>query len=177
MKKKPKTTQLERTAYHEAGHAVMHLEEKLAFEHVTIVPNEERRSLGHLIWKVQSDFNPEISSDRKTLRLLESMILCSLAGPAAEAIYAGRRNWRGAAGDLEAMVARAIDYTGSPEEANAFVNWLWIRANNTMKAQWPTVEAVAEALLAKKTLSTREVKKAIKTYFESRFGKIEIKRL
>jgi ATP-dependent Zn protease len=47
------------TAYHEAGHAVAAYELRLPFRYVTIIPDEEKMTLGHIIYRgFGPDFHP-----------------------------------------------------------------------------------------------------------------------
>src|SRR5437016_2249213 len=88
---------LQRTAYHEAGHAVAASWLRVPFRYVTIVPDEQDGSLGHIRFTALSkDFGPDIESGSKVRRVLEPRIMVGLAGCAAEAKLVGRYNWVGA---------------------------------------------------------------------------------
>ena len=80
----------ERTAYHEAGHAVMALALGRPVDHVSIRPDAQR--LGHC------DFRKPVF--RPSEDWLEREMLISLAGPAAEGLFAGEYDEVGAAFDF-----------------------------------------------------------------------------
>ena len=162
MKSTKRKTALQRTAFHEAGHAAMCFAQERKFHHVTIVAEEAEGSLGHILYAKLKSVQADKGNDWKTRKSLENVILCSLAGPAAEAIYAGRRNWRGARGDLRSMTNAATGITFDAEEASAFVSWLWIRANNIVRARWRMVEILAAALLERETLSYKEAQTVLR---------------
>ncbi len=162
MKTTYRKTALQRTAFHEAGHAAMFFTQGRKFRHVTIVADETKCSLGHVLHDALKNFHPDENDDWKTRKMLEEAILCSLAGPAAERIFAGRRNWRGAAGDLRYVTNVATCFVPDSEEASAFISWLWIRANNVVQAKWRMVEILAAALLEQKTLSYKEAQLALR---------------
>ncbi len=91
--KKVKATKEEvSTAYHEAGHAVAAYLLKRSFNYVTIVPDEEKGSLGHVRFRgFGENFDPAFDYSPQMRLRLEREIICSLAGDAAESIHLGRR--------------------------------------------------------------------------------------
>jgi len=118
-----KRKELEKTAYHEAGHAVAAFEMKRSFRHVTIEPDEE--SLGHIMFtKFRDSFRPDIDSYSKIRNPLEKAIITALAGPIAEQIFSGRKNLIGAGGDFHNASEYADYLCGSREESEAFIKWL-----------------------------------------------------
>src|SRR3990170_4851648 len=88
--KRRKPSRLERTAYHEAGHAVAAYKLRRRISRVSIVPDPEDGTLGHCSYsQLWNDFNPEIYDDSKTTQRLETLILTALAGVAAEPRLSG----------------------------------------------------------------------------------------
>lgn len=162
MKKVKKKTKLQLTAFHEAGHAVMYFSQGRKFRHITIVADETKGSLGHLLHDKLKNFHPDENDDWRTRKVLEGAILCSLAGPAAERIFSGRHNWRGAAGDLRYVTNVALCFVPDSEEASAFISWLWIRANNIVQSRWRMVEILAAALLKRETLSYKDAQMVLR---------------
>jgi ATP-dependent Zn protease len=94
-----KISRLERTAYHEAGHAVAACIYHRRFRHATIVPNKEQGSLGHCLYTELHNFHPDMEQDRRTLAWIEREILVGLAGATALAHLTGRLTWEGASSD------------------------------------------------------------------------------
>jgi hypothetical protein len=162
-----KRKQIEKTAYHEAGHAVAAFYMKRAFRYVTIEPEED--SLGHIMLKKFRDsFNPEIDSDRKIRKPLEKAIITSFAGPIAEQIFSGRKNIIGAKSDLRDALDYACYLCGSLEETEAYVNWLWIKTKNMIRqpAKWCSVEGLAKELLDCHKIGYMKARRIIKESFE-----------
>jgi hypothetical protein len=162
-----KRKKLEKTAYHEAGHAVAAFYMKRPFRYVTIEPDED--CLGHIMYKKFRDsFNPEIGSDREIRKPLEKAITTAFAGPIAEQIFSGRKNIVGAKGDLRDALNYAFYLCGSPEETEAYVNWLWIRTKNMIRqpAKWCSVEGLAKELLDYRKIEYMKARRIIKESFE-----------
>jgi ATP-dependent Zn protease len=157
--KSGRPTALTCTAYHEAGHVVIAAELQLPFRHATIVPDEDRGSLGHMLHEL-SDFAPDEVNDEQARQFFERHILCSWGGPIAEAFVAGRHNWRGARGDEESIKEMALKFcNGADLEATAYSNWLYIRAKTILVplATWRAVEGVANALLEHRQLEANQL--------------------
>ena len=152
---------LEYVAYHEAGHAVMAYLERRAFRYVSIEPNEE--SLGHIMYrKFGERFHPDYDEEARIRPQLEKAILSSLAGHASECIYRGRNNWVGSATDRTHAFDLASYISGSFEETEAYVNWLWVRCRVKIKTHWFRVTALADQLLKHHRIRYPKVKKIIK---------------
>lgn len=160
---KKKTTSLEETAYHEAGHAVVCHYLRVGYRYVTI--NSKDDSLGHLLHKkLAKSFRPDIDSQSSRARFyVEKLIMASLGGISSESIVTGRNNWKGAHEDLHSSSILALYFASNENEAEAFLNWLKIRTLNLLKrpAQWIAVESVAKELLKKRKLSSKEVRELI----------------
>ena len=91
-----------RTAYHEAGHAVVAMLKGRRFRHATIVPDDGDGSLGHVHFRLSRAFSPDnwsagnwVLDDGRKAKRLDDEVCILVAGMAAEAIYTGRRNSRG----------------------------------------------------------------------------------
>jgi hypothetical protein len=148
----------ERTAYHEAGHAIMAHACGIAVKRISIV--EDEGSLGRMHkgmprWIHEIDHNVTPYREIK----LHQHIMVYLAGAAATAIYAHYGTWRGTGADLLVATHMADCVTGGPEETDALLDWLWIRTRQRLAVPptWARVEAVATALLARHALTGQEV--------------------
>jgi hypothetical protein len=95
---------------------------------------------------------------------VENEIMALLAGGIAEKIHFGRWNHVCASSDHYAAVNLAGYLTPSIEETQAYVKWLCIRTERmlTQPQQWLMVEAVAEALLERETLSVMAARRIMK---------------
>ena len=151
-------TRQERTAYHEAGHAVASHLCKYApnIRKVTIVPTEEAH--GHVSPYAESSFQPEFNTD---LRRIVDRVTVLLAGNEAVKKLTGRYDNRGASEDRSEAVNLALYETGSSEETAALINWVQVRTKNLVDFHWDYIRAVATELLQRKTLSGRATSKVI----------------
>ena len=163
MSSKKKLTKIERTAYHEAGHAVVaHF---LRYAHkvrkVTIVPDDKKNTLGHATsWaKPSVDHN---DADSKTYMTIQSEIMGLLAGGTAEKLASGRRNPKGSSFDMHGAVDLAVSLHGSGELASAYVDWLARLVEAMLRSQWKYVQQVAQSLLTHKTLTRKGIEDAFR---------------
>ena len=156
-------------AHHEAGHVVAAMHYELKFTYVTIIPDEQQGSLGHVKFRgvdksICERFEFGALTDRRRMDI-ERHVITMLTAGAAEARFWNRRDYVGAGKDREdaAELARSrrvgganlvplekyLDYT--QEVAMCFV------ADNR---NWNNIHAVAKMLLGhpQHTLSQREVR-------------------
>jgi hypothetical protein len=153
---------LEATAYHEAGHAIAAWWLQLPFKRVTITPNADAGSLGHLLHdRAPKWFNPEIKAgDRQRLRA-ERHIITGFAGQIAEGKYRGRRPRYGMDSDNSQAVNMATYFCISTDTTEALLHFCFLSSRDLIAKWWWAVEAVALALLDRTTLSCEEVKEVI----------------
>lgn len=152
-----KRRRLMETAFHEAGHAAAHMVLARPFRWVTIVPTEG--TVGHL-----RDRKPT----RRTIQAIEDGsiaaehrmrhdIVILWAGPLAERRFRGRWDHRGAAGDYGMIADRilAMGFSGSDKCSRAFGSYLRYWSENLVDREWKVIEALAEALLERSTLTAQ----------------------
>jgi hypothetical protein len=152
----------ERTAYHEAGHAVAAYVRHLRFTGVSIVPSDS--TLGRcefIVTSVMIDVKERAST--RTRRRVETLIIVSLAGVIAEGLLTGRTNWGGAHADLHDAARYASYVTGSEDELGAYVRWLWEHTKMLLAAPpcWLAVREVAAALNADGRVGERRARHII----------------
>jgi hypothetical protein len=154
-------SELECIAYHEAGHAVVAVALGRAVNRVSIIPDEERDTLGHCANRKMPFFHPDYDYDRKTRALAEREILIYIAGGIAEARVRGRHNHVGARADIGMAMDMAARMSGDTEEASAYLAWLHARAKNLVAVpwHWRAVEKVAAVLLARQRISGQAVRR------------------
>src|SRR5712664_3778156 len=151
---------LTRTAYHEAGHAVIQIKLDIGVKKVTIVPNPKTDTLGYSrqASKPPSEGAAQWRRDSYWLRLA----VVFYAGREAEK-RAGYKNWRRGsetdermAGDLMYEITAGADL----QARSLFFELAERRAFVLVKLHWVEIEAVAKALLTEKTLTGDQVKTA-----------------
>jgi ATP-dependent Zn protease len=155
-----KATELTRTAYHEAGHAVAAFFEHLAIKSVTVVPDEG--SFGKVKHYRTPSFRPDVNADARTNQRVLAHMLVDLAGPAAEREIGGRA-FRHATShqDYQNAADLATRLCGSDESVNALLRWVGVCARDLVRTRWPMIELLAKALLTRRTLNGRQVREVI----------------
>ena len=177
---RPDSLRQKATAIHEAGHAVVAISHELPITSVTIQPGEDDR--GRVVYPAVPDYvsdenHPEFSYDKER-NYMEAHALSSFAGSIAEFEYyrvighPKSKGWitanRGAQSDRAEASRLIIRLASSEEEIKAYVNWLFIRTQNTVKhlLHWQAIEAVQDALLQHTLLRGKDVKEIYKEAFK-----------
>jgi hypothetical protein len=157
--------QLEEIAYHEAAHAVFFFKFGLRHGLATIKPDRATQTLGHVKirrpkWMGIQPGTP-LEEMRQRLRA-EREILSLFAGRIAEARYAKRRiNW-GHEGDYHTIADFALSFISYDTDIHhAFLVYCEKVATAYVDAWWVYIQAVAEALVERRTLTNREFRKVI----------------
>jgi ATP-dependent Zn protease len=161
-KQKPSVhpSDLECTAYHEAGHAVAAIALPRGVKQVSIVPDEERGSLGHCrnselpsLVRLEYEDSPYL---RRSVEL-ECITFC--AGGIAETKRRGRRNHTGARADMNNAFELASRLFGD-EVGEKYLSYLHARAAQLLERpeHWAAVEYVARELLEHQTITGRHAK-------------------
>lgn len=156
------------TAYHEAGHAVVRALLGLSVRKVTVKPTED--TLGHVAgaplpqWLCRVVEVDDPWDHAWALRKILNEITSMYAGALAERLKTRRAlNVDGAYYDHRQIADFAITVTpeSHPKEMQALCAWLELRASRLLREHWKAVEAVAQALLEKRTLTGNQVLTAI----------------
>jgi hypothetical protein len=156
-------SKLERTAFHEAGHAVASHMLDLPIREVNVIAEGGR--LGVCKGYKCPSFSPDIDgydngiAAPKSLVRIDREIVVLLAGHEAERRYSGRRNHVGARSDNRAAIDLAYYRCGSDAEAQAYLRWLAIRTADLLAREVVrrAVELVASRLLADHKVKGRDV--------------------
>lgn len=142
----------EATAYHEAGHTVVALEQRCTIRRVSLLPRR-RRIDGRLINTLGFTYCylPLHLSDSAMLR---AKAVQALAGPCAEARYLELRAWGEDVIHYEEAIALdlAVEAMGKGEPG---LTWLGKRRNETRRLigrHWSLVHVIAKALLERRSL-------------------------
>jgi len=153
MTKRSKS-QIEATAYHEAGHAVIAYLLGDKPQSATIVPTVD--TAGNVIIHANPlhGFQLDVDgSDEARLRVEKAITIC-FAGPIAQKRH-NLRSWRKAHGqwDYDTIAQLGLRVCGSGEQATAFIRWREIVAREMVQANWLRIALVAGQLLERERLS------------------------
>jgi ATP-dependent Zn protease len=171
MAKPKRLSKLELTAYHEAGHAVASLDLRRSIQTVTVIPDPDQDSLGHVKhhklpngeWLLE-----EMESGNPRRSFVEREIIIGIAGEVAETVARGKRlNQVIGSYEWEQAFAGAGMVSGSHDEAWAHMMWLTEHTKNLLTSQWSLVEEIAKALMVKKTLTGREVRQLYRSWLDN----------
>ncbi|HEX5158879.1 MAG TPA: hypothetical protein VFW17_16845 [Ktedonobacterales bacterium] len=167
---------LRRVAYHEAGHAFALWTGQLGFQRISIVPDSDSdgASAGHCLGNPDPTwFDPDAAQRSVAVEgRLTRYALAALAGAAAERHYCGGE----AQVDNEVDRRVAIEYAdclnGGPEETDAYLAWLLLRAEGVVASPRATaaIPALAAALLDRRTLSYRRAVAVMRQGIQRAFG-------
>jgi hypothetical protein len=156
-KRKPAATPIKETAYHEAGHAVALHHCGIKYNYVTIEPDEEGR-LGHVLHRLPKWFNPETDLCDRVRLLAERHIIVNYAGQIAQTKFRGKPLRFGMESDNATAIDLAIYLCGGlGATCDAYLLYCLYASLDVVNLRWREIEAVAEALLARKTLKYDDV--------------------
>jgi Peptidase family M41 len=150
---------LERTAYHEAGHAVVAMKLDRRFHHVTIEPGDG--SLGHVLHeKFSRRFRPDIELGFRARETIDDHCLISMAGMAADSRFIGRDTWDGGGQDTHQAIDLAARLGYDNQVLGHYIPFMRARVDGLMRSDrvWSQVQAVAAALLEQRTLTWDQAK-------------------
>lgn len=171
MSDKMKNTELKRTAYHEAGHAVLAHYLGVGLKAVTIVADDD--SDGASI--DGGEWNP----DTEELRLIaadafwQRMAIVRYAGAEAVRRLSPKSNWRRGAGNDYHWAAIALEkITSDADSLRALSAYAKRRARLLVENYWPEIGKLASALSKKKTLHGQDVASLLSGSITKRRGHI-----
>ena len=143
------------TAYHEAGHAVVAVALRMRVGSATIEP------AGDYLGRVQT---PLTDAQLETIEfgdgrgLIDRHIACLFAGSVAEARVTGHVNHDGARQDYDTAFCFAFQFASYQETLDRG----HAKAGDLITEHWAAVAAVAEGLLASRTLSSARLRAIIR---------------
>jgi ATP-dependent Zn protease len=150
-------TDLRRTAYHEAGHAVIHRVMGMVCGEASIVPDYDTMCGGYAIAADHyvTDREWERRGKLRDCRsILRGRIIGYMAGREAEIVAFGRK--RKKYGDDDDLLQIAL-MAEEADVSEAYLERLRPKVGPLLRRHWRKVEAVAETLLVHKTLSGAEI--------------------
>lgn len=146
-------------AFHEAGHAVMAWHLGVRLSRVTIKSGVGTTGMTYLSGRLPKDDYGTMTPEMQ--RQIENYILVAVAGAIAEEIHTGTEHQIDNSVDIRNACLVAGILTPEIDEMEAFINWLQIRARNTLKFRWKVVAQVADELMRRKTLQAQTLQKVI----------------
>lgn len=157
--------QLERTAYHEAGHVVMSYKFNVGIKNVTIIPNEKENRLGCVSqYKIRdTDLSPDMLWLEKSKNKIEKRIGILMAGYIAEKLFFKRVSSVGSCSDMK-KVAQWIDGLSGPIDLNnAHYEYLYLKTYYCLKdpLRKYLIKIIAKELLNKKYMKGKEIREFI----------------
>lgn len=157
---------LQATAFHEAGHAVAAWSCGLPVYRVSIQPEGDAKGVvshRNPLARVRLDLD---GSDKARMKAEAAIIVC-LAGPASQRRF-NARSYRKhhSASDFDTAAELALRLNSSAEAANAYLDWLRIRADDLIAGRWKIVTALAGLLLERAELGRDAVPLAIQRAVE-----------
>ncbi len=163
-----KTKQLERTAYHEAGHAVIAYSLKRKFRYVTIIPTDGYLGCVQPSMSGYKTFHPEYDSSSRTIKHIEHEVEIYLAGQIAEKMFSGKENWKCSSQDWSNATSMAGHACGNAEAEEAYTHLLWVETKAMMRLpwNWHAVKTLAKQLLIHHKIAYPRAKEIIDQAFE-----------
>lgn len=142
--------ELERMAYHEAGHAVMMHHFGIEIDQISIDPNVDKLAV---VKPKPSGINSMGADKDEFMALLKECVIPSLGGLASEFIHDGEHKTKyvGSGDDLKKTqeLLRALNIVWSYQY---IIEWLFNDAVELLKDKWGAVEALSWALIQKRTI-------------------------
>jgi ATP-dependent Zn protease len=155
------STDEEDTAYHEAGHAVVGAAGGRAPIFVTIIPDGGAAGKNEFPKDGRPEFKSHFGDSPEKRAYIETRILIEVAGTIAHDLrFPERGHDAGDANDERCARALIEENAGwADNDRDSYLEQLKKTARGLLQANWPWVEAVARALIERKTISTEEVMK------------------
>ena len=147
-------SRLRLAAYREAGRAVMCIVQRRGFKFVTIVSKGKSRGRVRL--------TPIQLYDKRRGQIYrekaEREIVIDLAGPIAEKIARGQRQWRGTGSDLLSAhrpIELASQMYDGHDTVRAYLKYLWFQTRDTLlkREHWKAVQILAAELIDNRRVS------------------------
>lgn len=150
------STDLELTAYHESGHAVMALAVGRSIYKVDVQAKGTR--LG--VCKMNKGRAGKARSSKASVDELEGDLLILLGGMAAEARRSGRYNMQGASQDLREAESLAMMRAGNANQASKVLKRAMDKVHHLLSKPeiWRSVKVIATGLVANSSMSGKQAK-------------------
>jgi ATP-dependent Zn protease len=166
LRRKRAEVELRATAYHEAGHAVAAIHQRIPLHGVTIKPEGDslgRTTHANLLKNRHIDWDASAANERR----MERQVAMSLAGPAAEQRFRSRHRLRKfnseqSRDDYDEAIGLIDRFTGSNNQTQRRLDEFQAHASAFVRDHWNEIRAVAEALLHRTRLSSQAIRRVIR---------------
>ena len=153
-------------AHHEAGHAILAIKLDVTFGRVTIAPNAD--SLGHItLHRLLKRGDLEWGGDVSKKWRIDRAMLIVLAGPYAQKRQAPQSRWRtrnyigfNGGGDFDRVINLKWGLHEDDKVAKKYLQYMEAWTEQLVERYWPNIEAVAQALMERETLTYAETRTA-----------------
>jgi ATP-dependent Zn protease len=147
------------TAYHEAGHALASELYGQVLTRVEIVGDTEHSGSTETL---RFPTDPEEGGlSYAEIEAVEKQLRCVLAGTVAEAMVSGRDDWDETSGDLDEAVRLAMKLVDDCEDVLPLFEDLREDLEKVLRENWRAIEALADELVQRKSLSGAEVRRIL----------------
>jgi hypothetical protein len=147
-------------AYHEAGHAVVCYFQRIEVRRVSVVSDDIEEHLGITHHGGAPKRVTRDASDYTRMKVERYVVMC-FAGQLSQAKLRDKHPEWGMEGDDRNAIEITLQMFGNEEIAGAFRHYCWCLSRALVTQYWRLIEAVAAALLQRKTLSGPEVEEII----------------
>ncbi len=158
-----KKSQLQATAYHESGHAVLSVYFQWKLRRVSIVSEAGRHGfVSHYLRK--SIENPDWDGDYSALGRKIPIIITALGGIVSQRRFrrASVRSYH-PQGDFQKVADNALSLCcGCEKETNLLLKWLVAHTERKVELLWPAICRFADVLLPRRVIDGREATKIIR---------------
>ena len=150
---------LQDTAYHEAGHAVVGAIRDRAPISVTIISDGNVSGKNEFLEDWQSEFANHLSDSPAKRRYIETRVLTEVAGTLVHDMRSPGRAHDAADAYDERVSPKLIEENAGWADADRdrYFQQLQETAGRLLHENWPWVEAVANALIERNTISTADL--------------------
>jgi ATP-dependent Zn protease len=151
-----RSNELETTAYHEAGHAVLAWKIALGKPKIVSIEADDSSGLTSIEYYVEADSDSLSSSEFR--KQVEGRCIGLLAGVEAEVKFTGELvHPDNNKSDRDSILRKLELICSSTNEIQNCINFLEESTANLVDEYWPIVTALAEALLERKTIEGKEL--------------------
>lgn len=165
----PARADMRRTAIHEAGHAFAAWRLGCRLHRATIKPGGDYIGLVQRAPALNAD-QWYANDDRAQLRIGREIKVSFAGALAVKVAFPGSRYRRGADSDFAKVADNVSHVYTDGRKQYLWTRLLWLDTEDMLRQEWFAVEAIAAALLARTTLTGRQVRDVIVQAFDADYN-------